>query len=111
MPKRGYRHLSIREDLFRRLEDIRDRYGFGSLGDAIAYLLRVEEEYRDLSKQLSTLIEILGSIAEALSSKHVGEDTGKRIEELRSEISNLSVRLDMLSRRVKELELRMRNYD
>ena len=48
MPKRGYKHLSIREDVFKRLEEVRDKYGFGGLGDAIAYLLHVEEEHKDL---------------------------------------------------------------
>ena len=110
MPKRGYRHLSIRENVFRRLEEIRDRYGFGSLGDAIAYLLRVEEEHKDLCKQLSTLTELLDKITELLGSKSLEEDVGRRIEELHSEVSSLSVRLDMLSRRVKELETRMKSY-
>ncbi len=48
LPKRGCRHLSIREDVFRILEEVRDKYGFRSLGDAIAYLLHVEEEHKDL---------------------------------------------------------------
>jgi len=43
LPKHGYRHLGIHEDVFTKLKDIRNKYGFGSLGDAIAYLLRVEE--------------------------------------------------------------------
>ncbi|GEM_PF-4856357 len=110
MPKRGYKHLSIREDVFKRLEEIRDKYGFGSLGDAIAYLLRAEEEHKDLCKQLSTLTELLDKITELLASRPLGEDVGKRIEELHSEVSSLSVRLDMLSRGVKELETRMKSY-
>ena len=110
MPRRGYRHPSIREDVFRRLEEVRDRRGFGSLSDAVAYLIHVEEEHRDLCRQLSTLTELLKKITELLASRPLGENTGRRVEELRSEVSSLSVRLDMLSRRVKELETRMKSY-
>ena len=110
MPKRGYKHLSIREDVFKRLEEVRDKYGFGSLSDTIAYLLRVEEEHKDLCKQLGTLTELLNKITELLASRPLEEDVGKRIEELHSEVSSLTVRLDMLSRRVKELETRMKSY-
>ena len=110
MLKRGYTHLSIREDVFKKLEDLRDRYGFGSLGDTMAYLLRVEEEHRDLCKQLGTLTELLNKIAEFLASKPLEENVGKRIEELYSEVSSLNIRLDTLSRRVKELEVKIKSY-
>ena len=105
LPKHGYRHLSIREDVFKKLEDIRDKYGFGSLSDAIAYLLRVEEEHRDTYKQLT---ELLNKVVELLTSR---EDVGRRVEELGSEVSSFQIRLDMLSRRVKELEAKMRSHE
>ncbi len=95
--------------MFKRLEEVRDKYGFGSLSDTIAYLLRVEEEQRDLCKQLNTLTELLDKITELLASRPLEEDAGKKIEELRSEVSGLTVRLDMLSRRVRELETRMKS--
>ncbi len=110
MPKHGYRHLSIREDVFKRLEEIRDKHGFGSLSDAIAYLLHIEEEHKDLCRHLSTLNELLNKLIELFTSRPLGGDVGKRIEELSSEVSSLSVRLDMLSRRVKELEARVKSY-
>lgn len=110
MPRRGYKHLTIREDVFKKLEDVRNKYGFGSLGDAIAYLIRVEEEYRDMHRQLTAIAELLNKIAELLASKPP-EDVGKKVEELGSEVSSLSVRLDILSRRIKELEAKMKNYE
>ena len=105
LPKHGYRHLSIREDVFKKLEDIRDKYGYGSLSDAIAYLIQVEEEHRETYRQLT---ELLNKIAELLTSR---EDVGRRVEELDSEVSSLKIRLDMLSRRIKELEVKMRSHE
>jgi len=111
LPKHGYRHLSIREDVFKKLEDIRDKYGYGSLSDAIAYLLQVEEEHRDTYRQLTTITGLLNKIVELLTSRPIEADVDRRVEELDSEVSSFKIRLDMLSRRIKELEAKRRSHE
>ncbi len=53
MPPKGYRHLSIREEVFRRLEEFAKSKGLSSLSDAIALLL----EYADIYSKLEYLLQ------------------------------------------------------
>jgi predicted CopG family antitoxin len=48
MPPKGYRHLSIREEVFKRLEEFAKSKGVSSLSDAIALLL----DYADIYSKL-----------------------------------------------------------
>jgi len=43
MPPRGYRHLSLREEVYRRLEEVARELGMTSLNNVIAHLL---DKYR-----------------------------------------------------------------
>ncbi len=99
MPKRGYRHLSLREELYKQLENLKEKHGFGSISDVIAYLLALNEE-REVYKKLENLLERMNSIVESLEATLSAKGWGK-IEE---EFSIINVRLNMLSRKVKELE-------
>lgn len=48
MTLRRYRHLSSREELYKRLEEIMKARGFNSVADTIAYLLTLEEGLKEV---------------------------------------------------------------
>jgi hypothetical protein len=54
MPPRGYRHLSIREDIYRRLEEFAYSKGLAYPADAIPILL----EYADIYSKLEYLLQV-----------------------------------------------------
>ena len=53
MPPRGYRHLSVREDVYVRLEEFARSRGLASPADAIPLLL----EYADIHSRLDSLLQ------------------------------------------------------
>jgi hypothetical protein len=53
MPPKGYRHLSLREEVFKRLEEFARSKGLASLSDAIALLL----DYTDIYSKLEYLLQ------------------------------------------------------
>ncbi len=55
MPPRGYRHVSLREEVYRELEELRKEKGLSSINDAVRLLL----EYRRIYLKLR---ELLGSL-------------------------------------------------
>jgi hypothetical protein len=54
MPPRGYRHLSIREEVYRRLEEFAKSKGLAYPADAIPLLL----EYADIYSKLEYLLQV-----------------------------------------------------
>jgi hypothetical protein len=53
MPPKGYRHLSIKEDVYRRLEEFTKRKGLSTIVDAIVVLL----DYADIYSKLEYLLQ------------------------------------------------------
>jgi hypothetical protein len=53
MPPKGYRHLSLREEVFKRLEEFAKSRGLSSLSDAVALLL----DYADIYSKLEHLLQ------------------------------------------------------
>ena len=53
MPPKRYRHLSLREEVFKRLEEFAKSKGLTSLSDAIALLL----DYADIYSKLEYLLQ------------------------------------------------------
>jgi predicted CopG family antitoxin len=53
MPPKGYRNLSIRDEVYKKLEDIRIDLKLSSISDVIAHLIRTYEDYTN------ALVEIL----------------------------------------------------
>ena len=70
MPPKGYRHVSLREDVYKKLEELASKLGFTSLNDLLIYLL---ESYNvvlmmgSLDEKLSKILSIL------LETKKVGK--------------------------------------
>jgi len=54
MPPRGYRHLSIREEVYRKLEEFAKSKGLAYPADAIPLLL----EYADIYSKLEYLLQV-----------------------------------------------------
>jgi hypothetical protein len=52
LPPKGWRTLSIREDLRKRLEELGRKLGYESLNDVIAFLLDSYEYKAEISKKL-----------------------------------------------------------
>jgi len=53
MPSKGYRHLSIREEVYERLEEFTVRKGLSTTADAIAVLL----DYADIYSKIEYLLQ------------------------------------------------------
>jgi len=54
MPPKGYRHVSLREEVYRRLEEFMRSKGLSSINDAIAMLLEYADIYSSLEYLLRT---------------------------------------------------------
>ena len=53
MPPRGYRHLSVKEEVYRRLEEFVRSKGLSSVSDAVVLLL----EYSDIYSKLEYILQ------------------------------------------------------
>jgi hypothetical protein len=53
MPPKGYRHLSIKEEVYRRLEEFASSKGLSSVNDAVVLLL----EYSDIYSKLEYILQ------------------------------------------------------
>jgi ubiquinone biosynthesis protein COQ9 len=71
VPPKGWRTLSIREDLRERLEELGRKLGYESLNDVIAFLLDSYDYRVELSKKLldvtTTLTRIEGIFLDSLT--------------------------------------------
>ncbi len=67
MPPRGYRSLTIREEDYRRLEELRRRLGLRSIADVIRHMLEehdgLEERIRVLEERVSRLEKLVALLA------------------------------------------------
>ena len=54
MPPKGYRHLSIREEVYKRLEEFAKRKGLSSITDALVVLL----DYADIYSKIEYILQI-----------------------------------------------------
>jgi predicted CopG family antitoxin len=63
MPVKGYRSLTVKEELYRELEELRGDLKYNSLSDVIAHLLRTYEDYMNA---LTTMIGDLEELKKAL---------------------------------------------
>jgi hypothetical protein len=70
MPPRGYRHLSVREDVYVRLEEFARNRGLASPADAIPVLL----EYADIHSKLEHLLQ--ASVRDLLQACATPPQTG-----------------------------------
>jgi hypothetical protein len=71
MPVKGYRHISVREEIYRRLEEFAKSKGLAYPVDAIALLL----EYADIYSKLECMInQISGGINTRLPQNKVEEE-------------------------------------
>lgn len=72
MPPKGWRTLSIREDLRKKLEELGQKLGYESLNDVIAFLLDSYEYKVEVSKKLvdvtTTLTRIEGIFLDSLTT-------------------------------------------
>jgi len=60
MPRKGYRNLTVREDVFNKINKIRKELGFGSVSDTIIYLIeqsKVNERLQKVEEMLEKLLE------------------------------------------------------
>ena len=62
MPPRGYRSVSIREEVYRKLEALAREIGLSSVPDAVAFLLKAYSESRGVVEMLRRVEERLGRI-------------------------------------------------
>jgi predicted CopG family antitoxin len=72
LPPKGWRTLSIREDLRKKLEELGQKLGYESLNDVIAFLLDSYEYKVEVSKKLvdvtTTLTRIEGIFLDSLTT-------------------------------------------
>jgi predicted CopG family antitoxin len=72
LPPKGWRTLSIREDLRKKLEELGRKLGYESLNDVIAFLLDSYEYKVEVSKKLvdvtTTLTRIEGIFLDSLTT-------------------------------------------
>ncbi len=93
MPPRGYRSISVPEDVYRRLEALRRRLGLRSVADVVSHLvesgesleervMRLEERVARLEKLVSALlvVEKWGSVSPE-EVEETGEELSRRLLE------------------------------
>ena len=115
MPRRGYRNVTLREELFARLEELRKRYGFSGIPDVIAYLVNVEEmcrACRDLASLRSAVEQLVNTLGSQPQRRSEPQHTkpAKPAEQQRRKPVTL---MDVLRERKVQLlsEIRVRNPD
>jgi hypothetical protein len=69
MPPKGYRHLSVKEEVYRRLEEFAERKGLSSVADALVVLLDYADIYSKIEYILQKGVSLPQTgVREALSS-------------------------------------------
>jgi predicted CopG family antitoxin len=95
MPPKNYKNLTVRADVFERLESLRGKLGFGSISDLLVFLVNEHEEY---TSKTSKILEIISKIPQGklletpvYTSKTSKEVAGssKRLEKKRTAIEIL----------------------
>lgn len=73
MPPKGYKHLSVKEEVYRRLEELARSKGLSSVSDAVVLLL----EYSDIYSKLEYILQrgVSNLPQTGVSQKYVLPDT------------------------------------
>lgn len=112
MPRRGYRNVTLREELFSRLEELRKRYGFSGIPDVIAYLVNVEEmcrACRDLASLRSAVEQLVNTLGSQPQRRSEPQHTKPAEQQRRKPVTLMDV---LRERKVQLLsEIRVRNPD
>lgn len=85
MPPKGYRSITVREDIIKRLDEIVSQKGFSSLNDAIVFLL---DRYNEFTVIYSKLTDLLSKTEDL---KCLGEELFARLERFRVKIGLANV--------------------
>ncbi|MCR6692609.1 MAG: hypothetical protein MRT15_09470 [archaeon YNP-LCB-003-016] len=71
MPPKGYRNLSIRDEVYKKLEDIMIDLKLSSINDVIAHLIRTYEDYTnalvEILERMDKLIPMIDDLRRKLS--------------------------------------------
>ena len=92
MPARGYKSVTLKEDLYKELAAFAEERGM-SVAEAIKYLITTYKDFLAVIKKNGLL-------------KKIGEEP--KMHELEVSLQYLEMRIDMLSRRLNELEEKIR---
>jgi len=93
MPKKGFKSISITEETYRKLIEIRDRRGFATLSDTITYLVTVEQliltKLEEVTTSRGTVTATTGTVTTGsgtitTSSGTITTSSGKRKERKRA---------------------------
>jgi hypothetical protein len=115
MPPKGYRHLSIKEEVYRRLEEFAKSKGLASVSDALVLLLEYADIYSKLEYILQKGVSSLpqtgvnqGDIKNNTESNHSQEISRGDIASNTDANSKLSELLKTLAKKVRDIEERVR---
>ena len=92
-----FENITVSKELYGKLVELKERLGFTSMDYVIAYLLAVEK--------LASRRGLTGTVMEVL--KRCSEDVqayNSRLEKIETELSMLGSKLNMLVRKIKELD-------
>ena len=66
MPGKGYSNLTVRQDVRKQLDMLREELGFSTLNDLLVFLVRSYRAYTTIGSKLDELITSIGSISQRL---------------------------------------------
>jgi len=75
MPPKGYRHISLKENVYKRLEDLASELGFTSLNDVVAYLIDAFGVMSAIGLLDEKLNKVIGMLNELKGAKKSGTKT------------------------------------
>jgi len=88
MPPKGYRHLSLREEVYRRLEIFAKERGVSSMTDAIVLLLEYADIYSKIEYILRKEVAVSQNrVAEEMSQPSVVKTSDEELEEIEKILS------------------------
>jgi hypothetical protein len=88
MPSKGYRHLSIREEVYEKLEEFTVRKGLSTTADAIAVLL----DYADIYSKIEYLLQKGVSLPQSGVKESQGDSANQSSIATHSRAANNSVK-------------------
>ena len=85
MPPKGYRSITVREDIIKRLDEIVSQKSFSSLNDVIVFLL---DRYNEFTVIYSKLTDLLSKTEDL---KCLGEELFARLERFRVKLGFVNI--------------------
>jgi len=85
MPPKGYRSITVREDIIKRLDELASQKGFSSLNDVIVFLL---DRYNEFTVYYGKLTDLMTRLEDL---RCLGEELFARLERLRVKIGLTNV--------------------